>query len=321
LRGAVWAFTASTVFSACVGVWSIRSTFPEFYSSLRVRLHGFELLQYSLALSGIAIFYQVFWRAPSLLLGHLSGASAVGFFSAAATLASPPGFISLIFAQPFMPTMVDLYEQRNFQELGSLYATVTRWTQMVVIPAFGALLLFRKPILALFGKDFRGAESILITMGLAWMVYYAKGPVAAVLDMTGRQYIDLANLAGVVMVSLALGLWWIPRSGAIGAGWAIAISILAWSVAEVIEGWVLFQFPPFNRHLFASLSLAGLILAAGFVMQDHVSLMVEAILVAGLYALLSFLFMFTPSDRDLLKRAIRRISLSLTPQAVATPQD
>jgi hypothetical protein len=56
-------------------------------------------------------------------------------------------------------------------------------------------------------------------------------------------------------------------------------------------------------------------------LQDHVSLLFEAILVAGLYALLSFLFVFTPSDRELLKRAIRRISLSLAPQAVVTPQD
>jgi O-antigen/teichoic acid export membrane protein len=321
LRWAVWAFTVSTVFSAVVGVYSIRSIFPEFFSTLRVRLHGFELVRYSLALSAIAILYQMFWRAPSLLLGHLSGVSEVGLFSAAVTLASPPGFISQIFSQPFMPTMVDLYEQRNFRELATLYATVTRWTQMVVLPGFGALVLFRKQILAVFGRDFRGAESILITMGLAWMVYYAKGPVAAVLDMTGRQFIDLANLAGVVVVSLGLGLLLIPRSGASGAGLAISISILAWSLAEVIEGWIFFRLPPFNRHLVSSLSLAGLVFGAGFLLQDHVSSAIEAIVIGGLYVSLSILFVCTPSDRDLLRRAIKKISLSKTEPVVATSQN
>jgi O-antigen/teichoic acid export membrane protein len=181
--------------------------------------------------------------------------------------------------------------------------------------------LFRKQILAVFGRDFRGAESILITMGLAWMVYYAKGPVAAVLDMTGRQFIDLANLAGVVVVSLGLGLLLIPRSGASGAGLAISISILAWSLAEVIEGWIFFRLPPFNRHLVSSLSLAGLVFGAGFLLQDHVSSAIEAIAIGGLYVSLSILFVCTPSDRDLLRRAIKKISLSKTEPVVATSQN
>ena len=321
LRSAVWAFTVSTAFSALVGVYSIRSIFPEFFTSLRVRVHGFELVRYSLALTAIAILYQTFWRAPILLLGHFSGAAEAGLFSAAAALASPPGFISQIFAQPFMPTMVDLYEQGNFRELESLYLTVTRWTQMVVIPSFGALVLFRKQIVALFGGEFRGAEWIVITMGLAWMVYYAKGPVSAVLDMTGRQFIDLANLAGVVVVSLGLGLFLIPRFGARGAGLAIAMSVLAWSAAELTEGWIYFQFPPFNRHLFQSLLLAGVVFSGGFLIQDHVSLAVEAIFISSLYILLSFLCVLTASDRDLLRRAMKKASLIVTRPEVAPAQD
>lgn len=321
LRLSVWAFTASTVFSACVGIYSIRSIFPEFFSSLRIRFHAFELVRYSLALTAIAILYQMFWRAPSLLLGNLSGAAEVGLYSAAVTLASPPGFISLIFAQPFMPMMVDLYEQRKFEELGSLYATVTRWTQMVVIPSFGVLVLFRKQILSLFGGDFEGAGPILVAMGLAWMVYFAKGPVAAVLDMTGRQLIDLANQIGILVLSLSLCLWLIPRSGAIGAGLAVSISILVWSLAELIEGWILFRFPPFSRHFIQTLSLTGLIFGAGFLIQDHVSLATEAILVGSLYILLTFLFVVTPPDRDLIRRAIRKASLILARPAVASAQD
>jgi O-antigen/teichoic acid export membrane protein len=321
LRAAVWAFTASTAFSAAVGAYSIHSIFPEFFTSLRVRIHGFELVRYSLALTVIAILYQMFWRAPILLLGHFSGAAEAGLFSAAATLASPPGFISQIFAQPFMPTMVDLYEQGKFRELESLYATVTRWTQLVVIPSFGVLVLFRKQIVALFGRDFRGAEWILITMGLAWMVYYAKGPVSAVLDMTGRQFIDLANLAGVMVLFLGLGLFLIPRFGAKGAGLAIAMSVLAWSAAELIEGWIFFQFPPFNRHLFQSLLLAGVVFGGGFLIQDHVSLAVEAIVIGSLYLLLTFLCVLTESDRDLLRRAMKKVSLLVTRPAVAPAQD
>jgi O-antigen/teichoic acid export membrane protein len=321
LQSAVYAFVVATAFSAAVGVYSIRSVFPEFFSSLRSRLHWRELLRYSLSLSAIAILYQLFWRAPSLLLGHLASVSEVGLFSAAATLASPPGFISLIFAQPFMPMMVDLYEQRNFRELDALYRTVTRWTSMVVLPGFGFLVLFRKPILTLFGQDFRGARNILIMLGLAWMVYYAKGPVAALLDMTGRQMIDLANLAGVLVLSLVLGLWWIPRAGALGAGWAISISILAWSLAELVEAWVLFRIPPFSKHLVQSAFPAVVAFGAGFLLQDHVSMAVQAVSVGGLYLSLSTLFGLTPADRELLQRGIKKVTLLISRPAVAPAQD
>ena len=136
-----------------------------------------------------------------------------------------------------------------------------------------------------------------------------------------RQFVDLANLAGVLVLSLGLGLWLIPRSGARGAGLAISISILAWSLAELMEGWILFRLPPFNRHLVPSLFLAGLVFGAGFLLQDHVSSAIEAILVGGLYVSLSFLFVCTPSDRDLLRRAIKKISLSMTQPAVASSQN
>jgi O-antigen/teichoic acid export membrane protein len=321
LRWAVVGFVISTAFSAVVGIHSIRAVFPECFSSLRGRLHWRELLRYSAALSAIAILYQLFWRAPSLLLGHLASASEVGLFSAAATLASPPGFLSLIFAQPFMPMMVDLYEQRNFRELDLLYRTVTRWTYIVVIPSFGFLVLFRKQILALFGQDFKGAEGIMVTLGLAWMIYYAKGPVSALLDMTGHQAIDLGNLAGVLVLSLVLGLWWIPRTGAVGAGWAISISILAWSLAELIEAWIFFRIPPLSKHLVQITFLATLAFGAGFVLQGHVSVVAQGCSVGGLYLLLSFLFGFTPADRDLLRRGVRKLTLFLARPAAVPAQD
>lgn len=321
LRWAVGAFVVSAAFSAFVGAYSVRSIFPRFFSSLRARFHGVELVRYSLALAAIAILYQLFWRAPTLLLGHLSEAAQVGLYTAAATLASPPGFISLIFAQPFMPTMVDLYEQRDFESLGSLYTTVTRWTQMVVIPSLGILVLFRRQILALFGRDFQSGDRILIPLGLAWMIYYAKGPVSAVLDMTGRQIVDLANLAGVLVLSLTLGLWLIPKYGVSGAGWAISASVLMWSAAELAEGWIYFRFPPFSKHLFQSLFLAGIVFGFGAFLQDHVSPIAEAISVGASYALISYFFGLTPTDRDLLRRAFQRASALLTRPVMSRAQD
>jgi O-antigen/teichoic acid export membrane protein len=139
--------------------------------------------------------------------------------------------------------------------------------------------------------------------------------------MTGRQGIDLANMAGVVVLSLGLGLLFIPQSGASGAGLAVSISIFAWSAAELVEGWIFFQFPPFNRHLFESLILSGVVFGGGFLIQDRVSLAMEAIFIGILYILLSFLFVFTTSDRALLRRAMKKASTFVARPAVAPARD
>ena len=143
----------------------------------------------------------------------------------------------------------------------------------------------------------------------------------ALLDMTGRQMIDLANLAGVLVLSLVLGLWWIPRAGALGAGWAISISILAWSLAELVEAWVFFRIPPFSKHLVQSAFLAVVAFGAGFLLQDHVSTAVQAVSVGGLYMSLASLFGFTPADRELFQRGIKKVTLLISRPAVAPAQD
>jgi O-antigen/teichoic acid export membrane protein len=321
LGWAVGAYVASAAFSALVGLYSVRSIFPEFFTGLGARVHGLELLRYSLALAAIAIVYQVFWRAPSLLLGHLSDARQVGLYTAAVTLASPPGFLSLIFAQPFMPLMVDLYEQRNFEALRALYGTVTRWTQAVVIPSLVILALFRRPILALFGRDFQGAESVLIPLGVAWMIYYAKGPVSAVLDMTGRQIVDLLNLLGVLVLSLGLALWLIPRHGVTGAGWAISASVVAWSAAEVVEGWIFFRFPLLSQGLLQSLSLGSLAFGCGLALQGRVPIAIEALGVGALYLPLTYFFGLARTDRDLLSRVVRKAAFFAARTSVADAPD
>lgn len=309
LRGAVEALLFSAIFTALVGLYSVRQVFPQFFASLKPEFHWSELLRYSLAVSAAFVLYQVFWRAPSLMLGHLGTAAEVGLYSAAATLSSPPGFISMIFAQPFMPAMVDLCEHGRTDDLAHLYQTVTRWTYMVVIPGFGFLILFRHQFLALFGQDFRAGASILVCLSSAWMVYYAKGPVSALLDMTGRQKLDALNQAGVAALSLALGWWLIPIAGAEGLGWALGISILAWSACEAAEAWILYGLFPLRAHFVRQLLIGLASFAVGDFLHVHAGVLAGALAGAGAYLALTLCFGLPRDDRDLLHRGWQRVLL------------
>jgi O-antigen/teichoic acid export membrane protein len=133
--------------------------------------------------------------------------------------------------------------------------------------------------------------------------------------------VDLANLAGVLILSVGLGLLWIPRAGALGAGWAVAVAIVAWSIAEAIEAWMIFRIPPLNRSLVQSAGLASIVFGFGFLLQEHVSTATDAVVVGTLYTLLSYLFGFTPEDRNLVRRGLCKMTAHLARPAVASSQN
>src|SRR5262249_11319930 len=140
-------------------------------------------------------------------------------------------------------------------------------------------------------------------------------------DMTGRQHVDLVNLAAVLVLSLCLGAWLIPRSGAIGAGWAISVSILIWSAAEMVEGWIFYRFPPINRVSIYSAGSAIVAFGVGFFLQTRLSVTTTAVIVAALYAVLSCAFALTAADRDIMCRAVWRASRVLQRPLAAPAQD
>jgi hypothetical protein len=92
----------------------------------------------------------------------------------------------------------------------------------------------------------------------------------------------------------------------VGAGRAIAVSILAWSLAEIAEAWLFFRIPPLSWHFLQSLFFAAVAFGCAAFLQGRVPVAVHALTVGCLYAGLSVAFGFTASDRDLVRRGIKK---------------
>jgi O-antigen/teichoic acid export membrane protein len=307
LDGVVGAFLAASILAAVLGVYFVQHIFPDFSSGMRPVCEFRSLARYSLTLAVVAIAYQIILRMPNLLLGYFSTPREVGIYNAAATLASPPGFLSLIFATPFLPMLVDLHERRQIDELARLYSTVTRWTYMLLVPVFGVLVLFRKEIMGFFGREFTEGGSILMCLASAWLLYYAKGPAQGLLQMTGRQNIDVANLICILTVNTGLDLRLIPHYGAVGAGIAMAVSIALWAAIEFVEAWAIFGLMPLGKNFFALVVSAGISFWLGFTLKQYFASAAAVAVTLGIYAALFFGFCIGEEDREFLRLVRRRI--------------
>lgn len=247
LEGAVGAYVLCCVGTAVLAVYYLTKEHGVARSgSSTVTAAHPQLMRYSLVLMFAGLSYQVILRAPQVLLGHLGSSAQVGVFSAGASFALGFGFMTSTFLQPAMPMMVELDEKKHNDDLHRLYQNSTRWTLAVVTPIFLLLALFHNEVMRLFGRNFSAAGPILVAMSLGWLAYYGKGPGSSLLQMTGRQYLDLLNTFGVAVLTVTANYLVIPHYGAIGAAVATAGSIAVWALAEFLEIWFLYGLAPWS---------------------------------------------------------------------------
>lgn len=307
LKGAVGAYLASLALTAALGFRYVQQTFPAFFSSLRSQFDLSPLVRYSLAMTVIGVSYQLLLRTPNLLLGRFSDARAVGVYTAGASFAMVLALLPGVFAQPFMPMMVELYEGRKNEQLRRLYRMVTRWTSTVVVPISILLCLFREEIMAAYGRDFRGSSMVLLLLSGAWLVYFIKGPGATLLDMTGRQNIDLLNMLGIGVLTIALNWLLIPRHGALGAAWATSAAMVVWAGLECFEVWVLFGILPWGEGTLRQFLVASVAVTGGFLLHPRMPWPLAAAATLGVYSVLFPAYCLIPEDREFFHSMLARL--------------
>lgn len=301
IRGAVGSFVLCCLGTAALGCFYIVRRLPAKQTAPdTVGVKHLPLLRYSLTLMFVGLSYQVILRVPQVLLGHLGTSTDVGVYSAGGSFALAFGFMTLTFLQPAIPMMVDLYETGQTEGLCKLYQSTTRWTLAVVMPAFLFLSLFSGEVMRLFGRGFGSAGPVLLILSLGWLVYYGKGPGGALLEMTGRQNLDLANSAVVGVLIVFLNYWAIPHHGAYGAAVATGAGITVWALAEYLEVRLLYGISPWSSGALLNILAAAVTAMVTVLLRPFFPWEVLLSAAACVYGTLYFGFCLEADDRRML---------------------
>jgi O-antigen/teichoic acid export membrane protein len=212
------------------------------------------LLRYGLPFTMSIGLQFVLDSSDRFLLGHFAGTAAVGTYAAAYDLTQQSlSFLLMTVNLAAFPAAVRAFQAQGAAGAQGSLAHQATLLLAIGVPATVGLVLLSRPLSSvLFGADFRAAASQImpvIAVGILLSgirAYYFD----LAFQLTGRTRI-LVGVVGVgALLNLVLNLWWIPRSGAMGAAWATAVTYLATLVISVVAGRSVMPMPtPWSQTL------------------------------------------------------------------------
>lgn len=252
LLGAVYGFLLSSAISAVVGLYLLKRIFPDIVSELESSYEVRKLLRFSVPVLFVGVSAILLRQTDRIMLGYFKASEDLGIYSAAAVISHQAGLIMYSFGYIFCPIISDLYNREDLGSLERLFKTVTRWILSINLVLLLLLILFSKQIMGVFGSDFAAGWLVLVILSAVHLIGYSTGGalVGYVLQMSGKQDIELVNAVVMLIANIALNLWLIPPYGILGAAIATGVSFAMINVARILEVYKFFRMHPFDTNYY-----------------------------------------------------------------------
>lgn len=183
-------------------------------------------VKYSLAAMGILGVDYVLWQqAEVMFLGMWRPVTEVGFYNMAYKFPSTAvESVPFVFGGTLLPAISEQFGKGNMDKIKQIYRNAARYLMMLSFPiATGGIALSQPLIILLYGADYAPA---IILMQIIFIPLAMRGLMHSVSSVIyGIKEPGFILKTGIILiiVSIGLNLWLIPKYGAVGA--AIATSI------------------------------------------------------------------------------------------------
>ncbi|MGQ0719944.1 MAG: oligosaccharide flippase family protein [Candidatus Eiseniibacteriota bacterium] len=236
LWGVAWGLVAGLFAAAALG-WAVLARGgpgePPASAPQAERLGEVLRVALPLALASSAVLLMN--ELDKVLLAVFRPEEDVGRYNAAFRISRQANLLLPALTGSIAPWVAPLLAEGREEELRDLYRRTTQWTLAAGLPVFAVLVLFAPQFLALFGPSFVEGGALLIVLALGQLVIAVAGSAAMVLQLSGRERLELRNGAMALGLNLTMNLVLIPAHGAMGAAAATATSLSFLSVIRVVQ--------------------------------------------------------------------------------------
>jgi O-antigen/teichoic acid export membrane protein len=263
LGGGLWGYLAAQIASAVLVmgmlvamVWRITPVAARSFDWNRLSIES-KVWSFSAAMFSVGLMEFGISQTDRIALGYYRGVHEVGIYSVAAAVVVYETIILQSVNQIFAPVISDLHTRGDYVLLSRLFQTLTKWMLGLTFPLAITVIVFARPIMQMFGRDFYAGWPILVVGTLGQLVNCGVGSVGFLLLMSGnqRRLIRVQAVMAVTMIGLCVIL--VPRWGAWGAALAAAITNVGTNVWNLIEVRVALKLSPYNRSFLKLLPSAG----------------------------------------------------------------
>jgi O-antigen/teichoic acid export membrane protein len=166
-----------------------------------------------------------------ILLGALDSAASAGLFSVAGRIAGLVTFVMIAVGYPLSPMIARLHAEGQTALLERTVRRAATGVFLASVPIALGVIVLARPLLGLFGTEFEGAETALILIVVAQLVFAATGFAGTVLVMTGHESWLVRGVAAAAVLNAGLNALLIPPFGLNGAAVASTIASTIMSVS------------------------------------------------------------------------------------------
>lgn len=277
-----------------------------------------EIVLFSLVLFAVQGLEFLATQADKVMLGIYLNAREVGIYSIATALVA---FVSIFLQsinQIFAPIIAELHASRQSELLLNLYQTLTKWVLGFTMPLAFVIMIFARPLMEIFGREFGEGWPVLVIATLGQLVNCGVGSVGQLLLMSGQQQKMIRAQAIAVPIGLTINWLLIPHIGLMGAAIAAAVTNALLNALYLQDVHRTLSLHPSRRGYFslllpalATVAIIGL-LRYGLRGSHHDFLILIAALIAGysIFLLTSLAIGLDANDRMLARSAKEQIRRS-----------
>ncbi len=122
------------------------------------------------------------------------------------------------------PKISKLYSENKLKAIGVEVQHATKLITIITLPMVIVLLVFRIPVLSLYGEAFVRGEYVLIVVSLGLLFNSFSGSVGQILNMTNHQKVLKRFTLYSLLINISFNYFLILRYGILGAAIASVIS-------------------------------------------------------------------------------------------------
>jgi O-antigen/teichoic acid export membrane protein len=176
------------------------------------------------------ILYNSNARIGVVILGLFQKKDQVGIYNISLRVSEVISFALVIVNFVLSPLIARLYASGEKKALQKTITTASRAILLIGALLFLLILIFRNPILDIFGNDFLKGGVPLMILCCGQLINIFCGSVGLLLLMTGHQKYSIYSLFAGLLINIILNLVLTPQFGIIGTAIATACSLVVWNL-------------------------------------------------------------------------------------------
>jgi O-antigen/teichoic acid export membrane protein len=183
-------------------------------------------------------------QIPVLIAGAVGSAEMAGVLSVAKRLADLAALPAIAAGAVLTPALARAWATRDLDGFQRAFTHFARGVTLATLPLAIGLIVFRAPLLGLFGASFARGGTALVVLCVGHVANVAVGSVSLALVMADHEREAAWIGAAAALLNAALCAVAVPRWGIEGAAAAAVVTLIVWNVWLAVRVWRLLGIRP-----------------------------------------------------------------------------